>query len=76
MSNSPIWPYSSAEGKENFESLSKVDANKYQSSLWILDGQPNNAEVECLKMGLPLAEVTGDEAVALQESIFFSLYVV
>ena len=27
-------------------------------------------------MGLPLAEVTGDEAVALQESIFFSLYVV
>ena len=37
----------------------------------MLDGQPNNAAIECLKMGLPLAEVTGDEEIALQESIFF-----
>ena len=38
-----------------------------------VDGTPNNAEAECLKMGLPLAEVTGDEAIALQASKCFHL---
>ena len=39
------------------------------SPIWPLsaaDGD-NNAEVECLKMGLPLAEVSGDGEIVLHE---------